>query len=219
MDGSVLDFDIIELVAVPAPPPAERVCEVAFRGQSYLPEELGQLRQLFLADTSFEEMATAIGRTLAGLRTKMSELGWRRRSFRSWSDLDDDHLLLHYGSVPAATLAAELGRTPAQIYGRAVKLGLTEPNPPEYSLWEDAQIRRGYHPEVAMPVAQIAALIARPASGIIDRAGILDLKHPNRRPEWTDDELVRVLALAETGLPYRKIGEQLTEEGPHPRNV
>ena len=210
-----LPFDIVELVPMPsvAPPELGRLREVPFRAGAYLPDELRRLRALFDADTSLAEMAEVLARPLHGLRSKICDLGWRRRSAQPWTDLDDGYVARHYGVAATADLAAALGRTPAAIYARAQVLGLTEGNPPPYTQWEDAQIRRCYAPDVAAPVAQIAALLGRTPSGIASRACDLGLRHPNKAPDWTDEEAARALALAETGVIYRLIAVQMAAEG------
>lgn len=216
MDALVdLPFDIVELVSTPSVAPADltQLREMPFRRDAYLPEELRELRRRFEADEPLAAIAMVLGRPLHGLRSKICELGWRRRSSQPWTALDDAYLARHYGSAPTAVVAAALGRTAAAVYAHAQVLGLSEGNPPRFSEWEDAQIRHGYAPEVAAPVAQIAALIGRPASGVVGRAQALGLRHPRKAPDWTDDEAARALVLAETGMRYRQIAVTMAGEG------
>ena len=110
-------------------------------------------RQRFAADEDLQEIADALDRTLAAVRTKVRDLGLRRNSSRPWPGMDDAYLAEHYGREATSTIAATLGRSCGAVYARAGLLGLSEPNAPTYTDWEITQIRAGYAQGV--PVAEV----------------------------------------------------------------
>ena len=204
--------DVVELVACPTrAAPAGRLHEIAYRADAWTPDEVGTLERLFRDDVAIEEIASAIGRRVHGVRDKIATLGLRRNSQRTWSEAEDAWLTREYGSQPASVLAQDLGRGCTAIYARAGVLGLTEGNAPRWTDWEDAQLRAGF--ERAIAVAQIAALIGRPLSGTITRASTLGLRHPNNPPGWTEAEAARALTLAAEGHRYLDIIERMVAEG------
>ena len=212
-------FSIVELVPCPmlsvpdAHPnaPGAPLREVAYRGDAWLPGELDRLRAGFAADEGLQGIADALGRTLSAVRTKVGELGLRRDSSRPWTALEDEHLARHYGTVATSAVASDLGRTCAAVYARAGVLALTEGNPPPYTRWEVTQVRAGY--DWGVPVARLAVIVGRPASGIASLASKLGIKHRNGPVGWTGEEQGRALALAETGIRYGKVAERLEQEG------
>jgi hypothetical protein len=213
-----LPFDLIELVPCPAlstaPSPGAPLRELAFRKDSWLPDEIDRLRAMFAADESVDDIAASLDRGLHGVRSKIAELGLRRHSTRPWTEMDDAYLAQAYGQEATSTIAAVQGRSVAAIYARAGLLGLTEGNAPAYTDWEIAQIRAGYAEGV--PVAQLGVLIGRPASGIATVASRLGIRHANGPADWSDAEQQRTLELAETGIRYAAIAERLEAEGfPH----
>jgi hypothetical protein len=208
--GFDLEGDIVELVACPAPP-SERLPELAFRANAWLPDEVEVLRTLFAADIEWETIAAALQRGVAGVRDKAVQLGLRRNSNRPWSEMEDAEVVRRYGAEAPATIAQDLGRAVTAVYARARLLGVSEPNPPPYTAWEDAQIVAGY--AAAVPVSQIAALIGRPLSGMRARASRLGLRHRHQPADWSDEEATRALELAESGLAYRTLTARLASEG------
>jgi hypothetical protein len=210
-----LPFDLIELVPCPAlspaPSPGAPLRELAFREDSWLPDEIDRLHAMFAADESVDDIAASLDRGLHGVRSKIAELGLRRHSTRPWTEMDDTYLAQAYGQEATSTIAAAQGRSVAAIYARASFLGLTEGNAPAYTEWEIAQIRAGYAEGV--PVAQLGVLIGLPASGIATVASRLGIKHANGPADWSDAEQQRALELAETGIRYAVIAERLEAEG------
>ena len=208
-----LPFDLVELVPCPGPPTISvlPLREMAFRQDAWLPDEIDTLRIRFAADEDLAVVSAGLDRPLAGVQSKLGELGLRRNSTRPWSDFDRAYLAQHYGTTPASAIAAALGRTPAAVYAQAGVDGLTEGNPPEYTAWEIAQVREGYGRGV--PVAQLGVLIGPPVSGIASLASKLGIKHANAPSDWTTDEQQRALALAEEGRSYRQIAMDLVREG------
>lgn len=209
-----LPFDIVELV--PCAPTAEYLAtaplrEIAFRKDVWTPEELDRVYRLFREDRPIDEIAAELDRTFEATRAKVYQLGWRRNSVRPWNELEDEFLVWNYGSAPASEIAAAMGRSPSSIYNRARKHNLTQGNPPAWSPWEDAQLCAGYAQGTA--VAQLAQLIGRSASGVLSRAYTLDLRHANHPPDWTREEGIECLRLAETGMVYSKIGDTLAKLG------
>lgn len=216
--GSILadlPWNLVELVPCPLAPAAGStpgaLAEIAFHRDAWLPGDTARLRALFGADEALEAIAAALGRTLDAVRTRICELGIRRNSQRPWTEMEDDELARRYGTEATSTLAAELGRTPGAVYARAGLLGLTEGAPPPYTDWELAQVRAGYAQGV--PVAQLAALVGRPASGIATVASRLGVSHRNGPPDWGAEEQARALALAEEGRIYPAIAAALAAEG------
>ena len=210
---SGVDDDVVELTPCPAVAPS-RLHEVAFRADAWLPHEIAQLRAAFAIDDSLEAIAAGLGRPRAGVASKIYDLGLRRQSRRPWSEFDDAALARDYGTMSAATIAGHLGRAVTSIYARAQLLGLSEPAAPPWSAWEDAQLREGYARDLA--VTQLAALIGRPPDGLTTRASKLGLRHPSQPADWSSLELARMLELAESGMRYLAIIEQLVIEG-YPR--
>ncbi len=209
--------DVVELVACAEVGPDDRrpaLRETTFRADAWLPEETDRLIALFRADEPVEAIAAALGRGRAGVATRIGVLGLRRNSARGWTKLEDRLLVERYGAEATATIAGELGRSCAATYARAGFLGLTEGAPPPWTGWEDAQLRAGYAD--AVPVAQLATLIGRPASGVVSRASTLGLAHPNHPPDWTEAEAMMALDLADAGLRYARIAGRLAEAG-YPR--
>ncbi|WP_069206101.1 hypothetical protein [Sphingomonas panacis] len=211
-----LDADVVELAPyVPGSPTAAGpLREIAFRTDAWLPEETSRLKTLFAGDQSLDEIALSLGRTRASISTRIYDLGLRRNSKRSWTEWDDALLHSRYSQDPTSRIAAELGRGVSAVYARARLLDLTEPAAPPYDGWEDAQIRTGY--ETGVPVGQIATLIGRPMTGVIGRASLLGIRHAAQPSGWTAQEMNRALELAETGMRYLAIIEQLVSEG-YPR--
>ena len=135
-----LAFDLVELAPCPEPArdgPGAALREVAFREDAWLPGDIDVLRQRFAADEDPQEIADALDRTLAAVRTKVRDLGLRRNSSRPWPGMDDAYLAEHYGHEATSTIAATLGRSCGAVYARAGLLGLTEGAAP-YALWEIA---------------------------------------------------------------------------------
>ena len=210
-------FDLVELVPCPALSPAGAIPagvplrEVAFRADAWLPEDTDTLRNRFAADEDLQAIADGLGRTLAAVQTKVGDLGLRRNSSRPWGEWDDAYLVQHYGTKATSEIASDLGRSCGAVYARAGVLDLTEGNPPAYTLWETAQVRAGY--DWGVPVARLAVIVGRPASGIVSFASKLGIKHRNSPLDWSDAEQVRALALAETGIRYAAVADRLEAEG------
>ena len=208
------DYDVVELTAH-TPPSCQTskrpLREMSFRPDAWTPEEIQLLNDAFASDVAICEIAEAIGRPIDGLRSKIHELGLRRNSMRQWSELDDGELVLRYGNEATASIAGDLGRSCSAVYARAQYLDLTEPSPPEWTAWEDAQLRAGY--AEAIDVARIAAIIGRTISGTASRASKLGLRHPNNPDGWTDEEMCRALELLETGIRYTEAIDILATEG------
>ncbi|MGZ8327377.1 MAG: hypothetical protein ACXW27_08665 [Allosphingosinicella sp.] len=130
--------------------------------------------------------------------------------------MEDAELARRYGLEPAATIAGDLGRAVTAVYARAWALGLAQTMPPDWSEWEDAQLRAGY--AAAIPVAQIGVLIGRPLSGVMARASTLRLRHPSMPADWSQSEIERMLELAQSGMLYSRIRRQMIAEGFPPRS-
>lgn len=206
-----LGGDIVELAPyVPAETAPLR--EVAFRKDAWLATEVADLRRLFADDTPVDVIATTLARPLAGVRSKLSELGLRRNTSRPWSEWEEAEVLARYGRDAASTIAQDLGRGVSAVYQRAALLGLQDTAAPPYTPWEDAQIRVGY--QLGVPVAQIAAMIGRPVSGLVTHAWrSLGLRHANQPEAWSSEELARALELANEGHRYLRIIDMLAGEG------
>lgn len=209
-----LAADLVELAPYVPPAtamPASPLREVSFRADAWLPDEDAILREMFAADASFEEIGERLDRGRAGVADRAYKLGLRRNSLRPWSDLEDTYLVQRYGQVATAELAQQLGRSCSAVYARAGLLELTEGNPPEWTAWEDWQLREGYRQ--ALPVGQIAALIGRTMSAANTRAYKLGIRHPHQPGDWAAEEMARALELAEEGHRYLEIIEMLVDEG------
>ncbi|WP_292637200.1 hypothetical protein [Novosphingobium sp.] len=203
---------LVELVSCPSlPRPGGQLGEMPFRADAWTPTEIRQLRQLFADDLPIGEIAKALGRGRGGVADRICLLGLRRHSFRSWTSIEDEDLVRRYGQDATATIAAELGRTCAAVYARAALLDLSEGNAPDWTPWEDAQLRAGF--VAGISTAQIATIVGRTHSGLVSRASKLGLRHPNFSPGWSNAEIERVLALAEAGHRYAAIGQMLCAEG------
>lgn len=205
------DFELVELTPWVPPATSAPLREVAFNARAWLPEDDRQLREFFAADTPIEHLAWIFDRSQTAVRDRLRALGLRRRSALPWNELEDEELARRYGVDSAADIARDLGRLVSAIYNRAAFLGLTEGNPPPWSEWEDAQLREGYARGVPLP--QLARLIGRPLSGLSSRADALGIRHANKPDDWSDAEAARALELAQTGMRYLAIIEQLVAEG------
>jgi transposase-like protein len=64
-----------------------------------------------------------------------------------------------------------------------------------------------------VPVGQIATLIGRSFGGVVSRAVRLELRHARKPAEWSDEEAVRALELANEGHRYLQIIETLVQDG------
>jgi hypothetical protein len=119
---------IVELVplAAPVPKASAPLGEMQYRSDSWIPDEVRALRQLFNDDTPLPEISEALGRGLQGVRDKVCTLGLRRHSTRPWSEFEDHELIQTYGQEPAATIASRLGRSCGAVYTRAAFLGLAK---------------------------------------------------------------------------------------------
>ena len=204
-----LAFDLVELAPCPATPPSSGapLRETAFREDGWLPDDMDRLRSAFAADEPLAVIGEQLNRTQAAISTKLADLGLRRNSTRSWTELDDTYLVQNYGDQATSAIAASLGRSAASVYGRAALLGLTEGNAPPYTDWEIAQIQAGY--AKGIPVSQLAVLIGRPVSGLASMASTLGIRHANAPADWSAPELQRALVLAEEGHRYRQIAATL----------
>lgn len=212
-DGSTfdLDADIVELApcAAPATVPLR---EISYRAAAWAPEECDRLQSLFTADVDVREIAETIGRPFHAVRTKICELGLRRNSKRSWAEWEDAEIVRRYGDDATSAIAQDLGRSCGAVYQRANRLGLTEGRPAPYTPWEDEQIKAGY--AAGVPVAQIAALIGRPLSGLLNHAfDHLKIRHINAPAAWSQAEVARAVELAGDGMTNRQIAAQLAAEG------
>jgi hypothetical protein len=205
-----LGADIVELAPYVPPAPAP-LREIAYRRDAWSADQVETLRRLFEADEPIAEIAAALGRPFQGVRHKIYELALRRNSQRPWSELEDAELAQRYGSETAATIAQDLGRGVCAVYSRAALLGLSEPSALPWTEWELAQLRAGFSSGV--PVAQIAVLIGRPVSGVRDKAHNLSLRHATTPPDWSEDEVGRMVELAHQGVRYLRIIEMLVSEG------
>lgn len=209
-----LPGDIVELA--PYVPTELPICqaplrEIAFQANAWLPAETDRLREAFLADHSLDDIARDLGRSRAGIATRIADLGLRRHSRRDWLEWEDGELVRRYGEEPASDLAALLGRSVSAVYARAKLLDLSEPAVPAYTGWEDVQIKEGYR--AGVQVAQIAQLIGRPFAGVIGRAAALNLRHACQPEGWSDEELARAFELAGQGHRYVVIVDRLADEG------
>ncbi|EZP77798.1 hypothetical protein BV97_04367 [Novosphingobium resinovorum] len=204
---------IVELVplAAPVPKASAPLGEMQYRSDSWTPQEVRTLRQLFTDDIPLLEISEALGRGLQGVRDKVCTLGLRRHSTRPWSELEDHELIQTYGQEPAATIAARLGRSCGAVYTRAAILGLSEQAAPAWTPWEDAQLRAGFAADI--PTAQVALIIGRPHAGVYSRAGKLGIKHASSPKGWTNAEIERAIELVQAGHTYTQIGVILGTEG------
>ncbi len=213
-----LDADLVELVPAPV---SEQILaplrEMPFRADAWTPVENDRLRQLFSSDIPIADIALAIGRGRAAIAERVSVLGLRRNSAKSWTELDDAELTRRYGEDATAAIASDLGRSCSAVYARARLLDLSESNPSEWTAWEDAQLREGYRRGV--PLKQLATLIGRPIGGLSARAGHLGIVHANHPPGWAAAETARALEFAEAGHRYTAIVEMLAKEGFPPRSL
>lgn len=207
-----LDADLVELA--PAPSAAAAVAalrEMAFRADAWTPQETERLRTLFAADTALADIAADLGRGRAAIAERVTLLGLRRNSTRTWTELDDAELVRRYGDEPTAAIASDLARSCSAVYARAGLLGLAESNPPQWTAWEDAQLIEGYRRGV--PVRQIGTLIGRPFGGISSRAATLGIVHANQPARWSPEETARALELAGAGHRYHAIMAIMASEG------
>lgn len=205
--------DVVELAAwTPAAAVAAApLREVAFRANSWLPEELDELRKRFRADEPIAAIAAALGRGAPGVADKLGQLGLRRNSALPWSESEDAEVLRRYGEEAAAAIALSLGRAVTAVYQRAASLGCTRVAEPHWTEWEDLQLRTGYAQGV--PIVQLGQLIGRSAFATNTRAHKLGLRHASHPPEWSAEECARALELAEEGLQYPVIRRMLHAEG------
>lgn len=209
-----LPADIVELAPyVPTEQPGNQapLREIAFQANAWLPAETDRLREAFLADHSLDDIARGLGRSRAGIATRIADLGLRRHSRRDWLEWEDAELVRRYCEEPASDLAALLGRSVSAVYARAKLLDLSEPAAPAYTGWEDVQIKEGYR--AGVPVAQIAQMIGRPFAGVIGRAAALNLRHACQPEDWSSEELTRAFELAGEGHRYGALAELLAGEG------
>ena len=204
---------LVELVACPGLVPAvgDPLAEMRFRGGAWTPAETETLRAMFAADAAPDDIAATLGRGRHGVRDRIARLGLRRHSSRPWGEMESEELVRRYGIDPTAVIASDFARSCAAIYARAAVLGLTEGNPPEWTPWEDAQLRAGY--AMAVPGIQIATIIGRPLFGLRSRASTLNLRHPNNPTGWSDAEIDRAAALIEEGHRYVVIRAMMANEG------
>ena len=204
---------LVELVACPGLVPAvgDPLAEMRFRGEAWTPAETETLRAMFAADAAPDDIAATLGRGRHGVRDRIARLGLRRHSSRPWGEMESEELVRRYGTDPTAVIASDFARSCAAIYARAAVLGLTEGNPPEWTPWEDAQLRAGY--AMAISGIQIAAIIGRSLFGLRSRASTLNLRHPNHPTGWSDAEIDRAATLIEEGHRYVVIRTMMAEEG------
>ncbi|MGW8192112.1 hypothetical protein [Sphingomonas hankookensis] len=204
---------LVELVACPGlvPSGSGPLAEMRFRGEAWTPAETETLRSMFAADAAPDDIAAALGRGRYGVRDRIARLGLRRHSSRPWGEMESEELIRRYGTDPTAVIASDFARSCAAIYARAAVLGLTEGNPPEWTPWEDAQLRAGY--AIGVPGAMIAAIIGRPLFGLRTRASTLNLRHPNHPTGWSDAEIDRAATLIEEGHRYVSIRAMMADEG------
>ncbi|MDD2878326.1 MAG: hypothetical protein PHT60_14060 [Acidiphilium sp.] len=215
------DFEIVTLDPAIADRPSSTpsgivpVREIRFHSRGWMPAELDRLREMIGAGTPWEEIAIAFNRTIETVKTKAWERGLYRPKLRPWTEDEDRVLVTEYGTVPTATLAIRLERGVPAIYVRAGFLGLQKAAPPPWSEAEDAVLREVYATDAT--IAEIAARLGRPGSGVISRASHLGLRRPEGPKPWHPDEQALALKLAEEGHRYPSIRRKLAAKGFPPR--
>ena len=126
MSALDLDADLVELAPAPSATAAVAALrEMAFRADAWTPQETDRLRTLFAADTALADIATDLGRGRAAIAERVTLLGLRRNSTRTWTELDDAELVRRYGDEPTAAIASDLGRSCSAVYART---GLIAPS-------------------------------------------------------------------------------------------
>lgn len=106
---------------------------------------------------------------------------------RHWSAADDAVLRDGYGRVPAADLAARVGRGAEAVRQRARALGLAKPVTARitWTAEADATLRAGYR---QTPVADLATRLGTTAEAVWKRAQVLGLATPRQHDSWSDDD-------------------------------
>lgn len=150
--------------------------EIKFHSRAWTPAEIDQLREMIGAGDPWEDIPTAFRRTVETVKTKAWEHGLYRPRLRSWTEDEDRTLITDYGTVPTATFAIRLDRGVSAVYARAGVLGLQKAAPPPWSEAEDAVLREVYATDAT--IAEIAARLGRPGSGVLTRASDLRLRRP-----------------------------------------
>lgn len=185
--------------------------EIKFHSRAWTPAEIDRLREMIGAGDPWEDIATAFRRTVETVKTKAWEHGLYRPRLRSWTEDEDRTLITDYGTVPTATLAIRLDRGVSAVYARAGVLGLQKAAPPPWSEAEDAVLREVYATDAT--IAEIAARLGRPGSGVLTRASDLRLRRPQGPKPWHPDEQALALKLAEQGHRYPVIRRKLAAKG------
>lgn len=213
----MVDFEIVALdpaIAGPAPKVAAEtasVREIRFRQKTWLPGELDALRRMVPTSASWEKIAGTLDRSVTAVKSKAWEIGLCRGNSRRWTEDEDRLLFKNYGTVPTSVLAISLDRGSPAIYARAGYLGLQRVAPPPWSEAEDAVLREAY--ATGAMIAEIAARLGRPGSGVISRASHLGLRRPDGPRPWHPEEQALALKLAEEGHRYPVIRRKLAAMG------
>lgn len=104
-----------------------------------------------------------------------------------WSESDDKFLIENYTVMPSPQIAMALHRSISSIRHRAVRLGITVPNPPSHPEWtatEDEFLRTHY---ATMTAPELAQYLRRDIRNIRKRAVKLNLTFVDARiARWLD---------------------------------
>lgn len=181
------------------------------RQDAWTPEQTALLQSLFRDDIPLAEIASMLGRSLHGTRSKICDLGLRRNSARPWTEEEDSILLKFYRRESTSQLAVSIGRSPASIYAKASQLGLTLESMPPWDEFEIESLKRYYRD--GEPISQIAAALGRTISAVNTKASDLGLRHHNHDPRWSSEEVAILAECVDRHLTAREISEELKGRG------
>jgi hypothetical protein len=111
-------------------------------GRSWTEAEDGHLRDHYVA-TGTVACATALGRSVQSVRSRVQRLGLNQRQPR-WTPAEDAKLAMMWGVHPIEAIAASIGRTIEGVYRRAELLDMGLGCPQGHETIHQAARRTGY---------------------------------------------------------------------------
>lgn len=174
-------------------------------GRAWLPEEDALLRKAYAHGSSLTPLRTRLGRTRHSIKWRAEHLGLNgthnhENGFRGgpdWSEADIAYLREHYGSMPNAALAKQLGRSKLAVSTRANVLGLVHGYIRPWSEDELAALEIAYRCNIA--IADLALALRRKAMSVSKFATKRDLHFGRRARLDRPPTLGDILALERGG--------------------
>jgi DNA-binding CsgD family transcriptional regulator len=153
------------------------------RINEYTDEDLSLIRQDYAGGVHISEIARKLGRSVVALRTRISQMGLRRRRGRSYGFTAEELNLIRLGraeGIPVRKIARDLGRAEQTIYAKILEMGL--PRNPRANLYtpDEVNLIKQKFAE-GLTVREIAEVLGRNIFSIQTKIYGLGLRRGDRR--------------------------------------